>query len=78
MKSCGKRLQRCIICAGLHKRNKHHYEIIGCKKRKRKICVYITSNWANCIVAHIADFPYCISRNKVEINATKEKKTKEM
>lgn len=78
MGSCAERPQRCRICAGPHKVDDHHCGVIGCKKGKGKICVHVTPKCANCMGAHVANSPRCISRHKAEINARKEKKAKEM
>ena len=78
MGSCGGRPQKCIICAGPHKIEDHQCGVAGCQKGKRKICVHVTSKYANCIGAHAANSSQCISRHMAEISARKEKKAKEI
>ena len=78
MGSCGGQPQKCIICAGLHKIKDHQCGVAGCQKVKAKICIHVTPKCANCIGAHAANFQHCTLRHKAEINAKKEKKTKEI
>ena len=78
MGSCGSRPQKCIICASPNKIEDHPCGLAECQKRKRKICVHVTPNYANCIEANAAISPHCISRHKAEITARKKKKAKEI
>ena len=78
MGSCGSRPQKCIICISLHKIEDHQYGIVGCQKRKGKICIQVTPKCANCMGANVANFSRCTSRYKVKINAKKEKKAKKI
>lgn len=76
MESCGSRLQKCVIYADQYKIEDHQYGMARCQKRKEKICVHITSKYTNCIKAHVANFPHCISRDKVDISVRKKKTKK--
>ena len=78
MKCCGDWPQKCIIYASFHKMEDHQCGVAGCKKRKGKICVYVTPKCANCTGAHAANSLRCTSRHKAEINTRKEKKTKKI
>lgn len=75
--SCGNWPLKCIICYGPYKVKKYCYGIVGCNKRNRKICVYVTAKCANCGKNHITNFPFCVSKPKVFIKARKKKKIRE-
>lgn len=78
MGNCGGRPQKYIICADLYKIEDHHFGVVGYRKRKENICVYIIPKYLNCMRAHAANFLNCISSHKAEISAKKEKKAKEI
>lgn len=48
--------------------------MIGCKKRKTKICVYVTPKYTNYNKIYIANFPHYRSKYQANIKARKEKK----
>lgn len=56
IESCGDRPQKYIIYAGPNKIKDYQCGIAEYQKRKKKICVYITSKCANSIEAHTTDF----------------------
>ena len=77
MGGCGNQPQRCVICAGPHKVEDHQCGVVGCKKGKGKICVYVTPKCAYCSGPHAANSSRRRSRHQADIRARKEKMTYE-
>lgn len=71
MGSCGYQSDQCVFYERLYNVKNYQYGVIGCKKGKRKIYIYMTPKCANYIRAHIANFSHYISRYKIQINAKK-------
>ena len=69
MGSCGDQPSKCIICVEPHKVEDHSCGVVGCNKRKGKICVYITAKYANWKGAHAANSSRCGSRHKADLQA---------
>ena len=78
MGSCGNRPEKCVICAGSHKVEDHQCGVIGCKKKKSKICIYVIPKCANLMRAHAANSSRCVSRYKVEIDVKKRKRAQKI
>lgn len=55
-----------MIYAKSHKVEDYCYGVLGYKKKKKKICVYVTVKSTNSKRAHTANFFCCWSKHKAD------------
>lgn len=73
MEKCGDRPLKCVICAGPHKVEDYCCGVIGCNKKKKKICDHVTAKCANCGKNHTANSLQRILRHIADIEVRQGK-----
>lgn len=76
MRGYKNRLAKCIIYIKAYKVEEHQCRVTSCTKSKGKVCFHIIVKYVNCGGSHITNSPYCISKQKVSIQASKKRKLK--
>lgn len=46
--NCGDSLKKCTMCARAHSTREHQCKVKECDKEKKKLCVYVVAECANC------------------------------
>lgn len=76
MRSYGNRPAKCIICSREYNLDEHQYGVIGCTKSRKKICLLVKAQYANCGDGHIAKCLRFISLQKKSVKGNKERKVR--